>query len=81
MIEKLRESADLHKCVFVLAFQNMRSTQVKNIRQLLPNSRFFFGNNKVSQVALGKDEMTEHNKNFRKISEVSSLPLFLVSIF
>eukprot|EP01091_Cochliopodium_minus_P006639 TRINITY_DN16651_c0_g1_i1.p1 TRINITY_DN16651_c0_g1~~TRINITY_DN16651_c0_g1_i1.p1 ORF type:complete len:247 (-),score=80.36 TRINITY_DN16651_c0_g1_i1:42-782(-) len=69
-LQKVRDSADIYKSIYVLTFRNMRSNHYKNLQQLLGNSKFFYGKNKVMQIALGKDEMSEHNKNLSKISDL-----------
>ncbi|CAG5134227.1 unnamed protein product, partial [Candidula unifasciata] len=45
----------------------MRNDQLKEIRQEWSHSRFFFGKNKIMQIALGRMEDGEHRENLSKL--------------
>ncbi|CAG5136514.1 unnamed protein product, partial [Candidula unifasciata] len=68
IIEKIRETADLYANIFTFSVYNMRNVQLKEIRQEWSHSRFFFGKNKVMQIALGRTEDEEYKENLSKLT-------------
>lgn len=72
LIEKIRESIDEHKNIFVFSFENMRAAQFKELRVEWADSRFFLGKNKVMRVALGRDEDEEFRDGLAALGEYLS---------
>ncbi|CAL1538472.1 unnamed protein product [Lymnaea stagnalis] len=69
LIEKIRETADQYARIFTFSVHNMRNVQLKEIRQEWNHSRFFFGKNKVMQLALGRTEDEEYRENLHKLTQ------------
>uniref|UniRef100_A0A0B6YBL6 Ribosome assembly factor mrt4 n=1 Tax=Arion vulgaris TaxID=1028688 RepID=A0A0B6YBL6_9EUPU len=68
LIEKIRDVVDKYVNIFVFSVHNMRNVQLKEIRQEWSHSRFFFGKNKVVQIALGRTEDEEYRENLHKLT-------------
>ena len=68
LVEKIRDSVDSFKFLYVFSYENMRTNMFKKVRQELKESRLFLGKNKVMQVALGRDEAEEYGDELMKIS-------------
>ncbi|RUS83542.1 hypothetical protein EGW08_008721 [Elysia chlorotica] len=68
LIEKIRETADKYARIFTFSVHNMRNVQLKEIRQEWNHSRFFFGKNRVMQLALGRTEEDEYRENLHKLT-------------
>ncbi len=49
----------------------MRNNRLKEIRTLWNDSRFFYGKNKVMQLALGKTDADEYRNGLHQVAEVS----------
>ncbi|KAL5013344.1 hypothetical protein ScPMuIL_007614 [Solemya velum] len=47
--------------------ENMRNTQLKNVRQEWKHSRFYFGKNKVMALALGRTESEEYREKLHQV--------------
>ena len=65
----------------------MRNNKLKDIRTQWKESRFFFGKNRVMQLALGRTEAEEYKEGLHKIAEVLCaslivrlLPEFVMSL-
>ncbi|KAI8764402.1 mRNA turnover protein 4 [Biomphalaria glabrata] len=69
LIEKIRESADQYARIYTFSVHNMRNVQLKDIRQEWSHSRFFFGKNKVMQLALGRTADEEYRENLHKLTQ------------
>ncbi|KAH9489956.1 mRNA turnover 4 [Bulinus truncatus] len=69
LIEKIRESADQYARIFTFSVHNMRNIQLKEIRQHWSHSRFYFGKNKVMQVALGRSADEEYRENIHQMTQ------------
>lgn len=68
LIDKVREAFDAYPHVFTFSVQNDRSELWRNVREARKDdSRFFMGNNKVMQVALGRDAESSHKDNVHKL--------------
>ena len=48
----------------------MRNAKLKDLRTEWKESRFFFGKNRVMQLALGRAESDEYKTNLHYVSEV-----------
>eukprot|EP00271_Cylindrocystis_brebissonii_P006733 TRINITY_DN19512_c0_g1_i2.p1 TRINITY_DN19512_c0_g1~~TRINITY_DN19512_c0_g1_i2.p1 ORF type:complete len:237 (-),score=41.39 TRINITY_DN19512_c0_g1_i2:470-1180(-) len=71
LVNSIRTSFNDYKELYVFEFENMRNNKFKEFREDLKGScRFFLGSNKVTQVALGKDEADEIRPGTAKISEL-----------
>jgi len=69
LIAQVRESLEKFSDIYVFAIHNMRSAKLKNVRKELPDSRFFFGKNRVMSIALGKTKDDELKENTHLLSE------------
>ncbi|XP_059144649.1 mRNA turnover protein 4 homolog [Physella acuta] len=69
LIERIRETADQYARIFTFSVHNMRNVQLKEIRQQWNHSRFFFGKNKVMQLALGRTADEEYRENLHKLTQ------------
>eukprot|EP00943_MAST-04B_sp_MAST-4B-sp1_P006897 g6897.t1 len=69
LVEKVRDSVDNYKFLYVFSYENMRTNMFKKVRQQLKQSRLFLGKNKVMQVALGRSEEEEYGDELMKISQ------------
>jgi mRNA turnover protein 4 len=69
LVEKVRDSVDNYKFLYVFSYENMRTNMFKKVRQQLKESRLFLGKNKVMQVALGRSEEEEYGDELMKISK------------
>ncbi|XP_035729293.1 mRNA turnover protein 4 homolog [Vespa mandarinia] len=54
IVEDIRNCATKYKRIFLISVQNMRNNKLKDLRNELKDSRFFFGKNKVIALALGR---------------------------
>eukprot|EP00050_Salpingoeca_kvevrii_P011280 m.14208 g.14208 ORF g.14208 m.14208 type:complete len:220 (+) comp3350_c0_seq2:33-692(+) len=68
LMDELRECVDTYNHCFVFSVDNMRNNKLKDLRLQWRSSRFFFGKNKVMQVALGRTAETEYQENIREIA-------------
>jgi len=69
LIDQIRKSLDSYKYAYVFSFHNMRTSLLKKVRLHWNSSRFFFGKNKVMQIALGRTPEDEYKENTHKIGE------------
>lgn len=69
-VEQLRKCVDEYERIFVFSVENMRNGKLKDLRDDWKNdSRFFFGKNKLMQLALGKSKEDEVHDNLHKLSK------------
>lgn len=61
---------DAYKYCYVISCENYRNLAMKEVRSEWVGSRFFFGKNKVMQIALGRNHEEEYKPNLAKISKV-----------
>ncbi|KAI5860516.1 mRNA turnover protein 4 [Durotheca rogersii] len=54
LFDNIRDAIAQHQYCFVFAVDNMRNTYLKDLRQELSDSRFFFGKTKLMARALGR---------------------------
>lgn len=69
LLEEVRKSVDTFQSVYVFSVQNMRNNKLKLVRQMWKDSRFFFGKNKVMNLALGNSATTEYAKNLSLVGK------------
>ena len=50
--------------------ENMRNSQLKDVRSRWKNDRFFYGKNRVMQLALGRTEAEEYKEGLHHVAEV-----------
>ena len=50
--------------------ENMRNSQLKDVRSRWKNDRFFYGKNRVMQLALGRTEAEEYKEGLHHVTEV-----------
>ena len=69
---QIRDSCDKYANLFVYVYSidNMRNAKLKDLRSELKESRFFFGKNRVMQLALGRAESDKYKTNLHYVSEV-----------
>lgn len=68
LVEKIREAADQYARIFTFSVHNMRNVQLKEVRLEWNHSRFFFGKNKVTMLALGRTTDEEYKENMYKLT-------------
>lgn len=69
-VDSLRSAVDEYKNIYVIKFDNMRSSLFKDVRMHLRESKIFLGKNTVAQIALGRSPEDEYKDNLRQISQV-----------
>ena len=72
LMEKVRDACDLYTYIYIIEPHNMRNASLKDVRSHWKSSRFFFGKNKVMQLALGKTVSEEHKESVSKLSPLIS---------
>ena len=60
----------MYKNVFIYEIENMRNNKLKEVRTQWKESRFFYGKNRVMQLALGRTGAEEYKEGLHKIAEV-----------
>jgi mRNA turnover protein 4 len=60
LVARIRDAVEEFEHIYVFSFENMRSNLFKSLRNELAQSRIFLGKNKVSALALGRDEADEY---------------------
>lgn len=58
-VEEIRMCVEKYGFLYVLECENMRNVHMKELREMLKDSKFFFGRNKICKVALGVDASSE----------------------
>ena len=74
----LRDTIDQYTNIFVLKFDNLRSSRMRDVRMHWKESRIFLGKNTIAQVALGRTSEEEYKENLHCISEVIINLVFLI---
>jgi len=69
LILLIRQCLEDFKHLYVFSFHNMRTSELKEVRTQWNTSRFFFGKNKVMQVALGRTDADEQKEKLHLVSE------------
>ncbi|KAL0237576.1 hypothetical protein PCE1_000970 [Barthelona sp. PCE] len=70
LIDGIRDSVEKYDHVYVFHVHNMRNNALKSLRaQFRDDGKFFFGKNKVFQVACGKTPETEIAENIHFLCE------------
>jgi len=69
LIENIRNACEEYHNVYVFSLHNVRTSKLKEVRQRWLSSRFFFGKNKVMQIALGRTGETEAKENLHQVAE------------
>lgn len=70
IIEDIRRCVEKYPNIFVFQVQNMRNNLLKDLRQeWKQNSRFVFGKNRIMQIALGRSQAEETEKDLHKLSK------------
>ncbi|EPY37861.1 mRNA turnover protein 4 [Angomonas deanei] len=68
LIEKIRAALDNYTDVYTFKLYNSRNQILQEVReQRAGDSRIFLGNNKLMQIALGRDEESELKENLHKL--------------
>jgi mRNA turnover protein 4 len=74
LIEKVRECIDKYDAIYVLSFENMRATKLKDVRQHFggdanSNDRILLGKQTLMQIALGRTPEEEYSDNLRHVAK------------
>ncbi|XP_077990251.1 mRNA turnover protein 4 homolog [Glandiceps talaboti] len=69
LVEEIQGSVDSYARIFLFSVQNMRNNKLKDVRSEWKHSRFFFGKNKVTSLALGRRKEDEYRDNLHKLSD------------
>jgi mRNA turnover protein 4 len=68
LIQDVRAALELYSHVYTFDFQNFRTSNMKDVREAWAESRFFMGNNKVMQVALGRTPEEAWKPNLNRLA-------------
>eukprot|EP01004_Peranema_trichophorum_P007501 NODE_6278_length_904_cov_33.058899_g5686_i0.p1 GENE.NODE_6278_length_904_cov_33.058899_g5686_i0~~NODE_6278_length_904_cov_33.058899_g5686_i0.p1 ORF type:complete len:232 (+),score=51.55 NODE_6278_length_904_cov_33.058899_g5686_i0:78-773(+) len=68
LVENVRHAVDDYKFCYVFDYKHLRLPHMKEVRTLFADSRFFVGNNKVMQLALGRADDDTYQPNLYKLS-------------
>lgn len=69
LIEKVRECIDKFDALYVLSFENMRATKLKDVRQHFRDDRLMLGKQTLMQIALGRTPEEEYSENLRSVAK------------
>jgi len=69
LVEDIQECIQNYKFVYVFRPDNVRNKELKFLRNKYRTSRFFFGKNKVMQLALGRDAESEKKPNLHFLTK------------
>ncbi|XP_064392229.1 mRNA turnover protein 4 homolog [Halichondria panicea] len=69
LLQEVRDCCDKYAHLFVFNIDNMRNAKLKDLRTHWKDSRFFFGKNRVMQLALGRSDSDEYRTGLRFVSE------------
>jgi mRNA turnover protein 4 len=70
LIQTVRDAIDKHQSLYVMRFENMRSSKFKDVRVHFREDRVFLGKNKLLQLALGRTSEDEYADNLRQVSKL-----------
>ncbi|GJQ10906.1 hypothetical protein GpartN1_g2697.t1 [Galdieria partita] len=68
IIEAVTQCLEAFKSIYIVNFDCIRSSILKELRNNWKDSRFFFGKNKVIRYALGKAEEEEGHKGLHRLA-------------
>ena len=77
---QVRDCCDKYTNIFVYDVANMRNNRIKELRALWEDSRFFYGKNRVMQLALGRSDAEEYRDGLCSVAEVCPVECTLVHI-
>eukprot|EP01132_Coremiostelium_polycephalum_P005424 gene5424-6766_t len=69
LVTNIRDFIEKYNYIYIFNFDNMRNSQLKQVRSEWSTSKILFGKNKVMSVGLGKSEEDEMKPNLHKVSE------------
>jgi mRNA turnover protein 4 len=70
LLQEVRDCCDKYSSAFLFSVENMRNNKLKDIRTEWKHSRFFFGKNRIMQLALGRTEEEEYKEGIHTISNM-----------
>ena len=73
LFQDVRDCCDQYTNLYVFCVENMRNDRLKDVRMKWKDSRFFYGKNRVIQLALGHTEAEEYKERLHTISTVCDL--------
>jgi len=68
LVQDIRAALEEYSHVYTFDFQNFRTANMKDVREAWGDSRFFMGNNKVMQVALGRTAEEAWKPNLHRLA-------------
>eukprot|EP00003_Mantamonas_plastica_P022140 TRINITY_DN3711_c0_g2_i1.p1 TRINITY_DN3711_c0_g2~~TRINITY_DN3711_c0_g2_i1.p1 ORF type:complete len:278 (+),score=108.98 TRINITY_DN3711_c0_g2_i1:242-1075(+) len=68
-MQQVRECVQEYDNIYVFSVNNMRNYHLKDLRQERNQDRFFFGKNKIMQLALGRDADEEQEEGLHLVSQ------------
>jgi mRNA turnover protein 4 len=68
LVQDVRAALEEYSHVYTFDFQNFRTSNMKDVREAWADSRFFMGNNKVMQVALGRTAEEAWKPNLHRLA-------------
>ena len=69
MVEHIQQAVAAYKRSYVLSFENIRTGPFKKVQNVMRDSKFYIGKNKVMQVALGRSVEEETADNAHLLSK------------
>ncbi|PRP86492.1 mRNA turnover protein 4 [Planoprotostelium fungivorum] len=69
LVEDIQKQLEKFEFAYIITPHNMRNTSIKDVRTQFPDSRFFFGKNRIMQRALGTSAEDEYKEGLHKLSE------------
>lgn len=73
LFQDVRGCCDQYASLYIFSIENMRNDRLKDVRMKWKDSRFFYGKNRVIQLALGRTEAEEYKESLHTISAVCDL--------
>jgi mRNA turnover protein 4 len=68
-VADLRECLDTYDSVYVMKYNGMRTSFIREVRMDWKESRLYFGKNTLAQVALGRNVEEEYKDNLHNMSK------------
>lgn len=76
LLQDVRDCCDRYSYLFLFGVENMRNNKIKDVRSKWKDSRFFYGKNRVMQLALGRTEAEEYKNGLHLMSDVCAKAIF-----
>ncbi|XP_017778761.1 PREDICTED: mRNA turnover protein 4 homolog [Nicrophorus vespilloides] len=69
IVDDVRSCVEEFSSIYVFTYRNMRNEKMKEIRQQMKPSKFFFGKNKVIGIGLGRNKDEEISNDLHKLTD------------